>query len=289
MTVKKLQLTKKTNQINISLLEDSEFYDKLERARTQTTNRVGLMSNALGEVQSLISILTLVAGLIYFEPYLIILLVLRGYRMSQNVIDSLNIKHPIYLLGDGHKVMLEVWKINKGMFSQSQALLKCAEPLKLGVVYRMQIDNLSDYHLNTLSKHNPERSGRQNAEWEVTSTDVIAMPSFLIAPKIKENQFKEYGCGPAVYCVFKMKYSISKPFLLQTELRNVVRKDTTIHSYYLPTNGNELISLGHGMCAGAFRFEARHKYSARFNLVDYNGNSTGEWTEWIEIENPRGN
>lgn len=69
-------IIKKTNQIDISLLEDSEFYDKLERARTQTTGRVGLMSNALGEVQSLISIATLVAGLIYFEPYLIILLVL---------------------------------------------------------------------------------------------------------------------------------------------------------------------------------------------------------------------
>ncbi|QCE41002.1 ABC transporter ATP-binding protein [Psychroserpens sp. NJDZ02] len=71
-----VRIIKKTNQIDISLLEDSEFYDKLERARTQTTSRVGLMSNALGEVQSLISIATLVASLIYFEPYLIILLVL---------------------------------------------------------------------------------------------------------------------------------------------------------------------------------------------------------------------
>ncbi len=71
-----VRIIKKTNQIDISLLEDSEFYDKLERARTQTTSRVGLMSNALGEVQSLISIATLVAGLVYFEPYLIILLVL---------------------------------------------------------------------------------------------------------------------------------------------------------------------------------------------------------------------
>src|SRR5690606_4019663 len=71
-----VKIIKKTNQIDISLLEDSEFYDKLERARIQTAGRVMLMSNALGEVQSLISITTLVAGLIYFEPYLIILLVL---------------------------------------------------------------------------------------------------------------------------------------------------------------------------------------------------------------------
>ncbi|HLT53180.1 MAG TPA: hypothetical protein VKZ97_04800, partial [Flavobacteriaceae bacterium] len=36
-----VKIIKKTNEINISLLEDSEFYDKLERARTQTTGRVG--------------------------------------------------------------------------------------------------------------------------------------------------------------------------------------------------------------------------------------------------------
>lgn len=69
-------IIKKTNQIDISLLEDSEFYDKLERARMQTAGRVGLISNVLGELQSLISIATLVAGLIYFEPYLIFLLIL---------------------------------------------------------------------------------------------------------------------------------------------------------------------------------------------------------------------
>ena len=71
-----VRIIKKTNEIDISLLEDADFYDKLERARTQTTGRVALMSNALGEVQSLISIATLVAGLIYFEPLLIVLLVL---------------------------------------------------------------------------------------------------------------------------------------------------------------------------------------------------------------------
>ncbi len=71
-----VRIMQKTSKIDMSLLEDSEFYDKLERARTQTTGRVGLMSNALGELQSLISIGTLIAGLIYFEPYLIILLVL---------------------------------------------------------------------------------------------------------------------------------------------------------------------------------------------------------------------
>lgn len=71
-----IKIIRKTNEIDISLLENSEFYDKLDRARTQTAGRVDLMSNVLGQAQTTISIFSLVVGLIYFEPYLIILLVL---------------------------------------------------------------------------------------------------------------------------------------------------------------------------------------------------------------------
>lgn len=71
-----IKIINKTNDLSISQLEDSELYDKLERARTQTSSRVGLMSNTLGQVQSLLTIVSLIAGLIYFEPWLIILLVL---------------------------------------------------------------------------------------------------------------------------------------------------------------------------------------------------------------------
>ena len=71
-----VKIIKKTNQINISQLEDPDYYDKLERARTQTTGRVGLLSNVLAQAQSIITITSLIVGLIYFEPLLIILLVL---------------------------------------------------------------------------------------------------------------------------------------------------------------------------------------------------------------------
>lgn len=71
-----VRIIEKTKEVDISLLENAEFYDKLDRARTQTMGRVDLMSNVLGQAQTTISILTLVTGLIYFEPYLIILLVL---------------------------------------------------------------------------------------------------------------------------------------------------------------------------------------------------------------------
>jgi len=70
------RIIRKTNELTLEQLEDPEFYDKLERARQQTSSRVGLMSMSLSQVQSIISIISLIAGLIYFEPLLIILLVL---------------------------------------------------------------------------------------------------------------------------------------------------------------------------------------------------------------------
>jgi ATP-binding cassette subfamily B protein len=71
-----VKIITKTKDLSISQLEDSEFYDKLERARTKTTGRVTLMSTALSQVQSLIVIISLIAGLIYFEPWLILILIL---------------------------------------------------------------------------------------------------------------------------------------------------------------------------------------------------------------------
>jgi ATP-binding cassette subfamily B protein len=70
-----VRIIKKTAELNLDQLEDSEFYDKLERARQQTTGRVALMSNILTQGEDVIVILSLLGGVVAFEPWLIILLV----------------------------------------------------------------------------------------------------------------------------------------------------------------------------------------------------------------------
>lgn len=70
-----VRIIKKTSELNLDQLEDSEFYDKLERARQQTTGRVGLMSNILTQGEDVIVIISLLAGVVTFEPWLILLLV----------------------------------------------------------------------------------------------------------------------------------------------------------------------------------------------------------------------
>ena len=60
--------------LDLEQFEDSNFYDKLERARQQTIGRTILLSQVLSQLQDLITMGFLAAGLIVFNPWLIVLL-----------------------------------------------------------------------------------------------------------------------------------------------------------------------------------------------------------------------
>jgi len=60
--------------LDLDQFEDSVFYDKLERARQQTTGRTILLSQVLSQAQDLITMGFLAAGLMAFNPWLILLL-----------------------------------------------------------------------------------------------------------------------------------------------------------------------------------------------------------------------
>ncbi len=71
-----VELIQKAATMQLSHLEDATFYDKLERARRQTNGRVTLMSTVLSQAQDMVTIVSLVAGLIVFQPFLILLLLI---------------------------------------------------------------------------------------------------------------------------------------------------------------------------------------------------------------------
>ena len=60
--------------LDLYQFEDSKFYDKLERARRQTTSRTVLMSQTLTQLQDIITIVFFSIGLIAFKPLLILIL-----------------------------------------------------------------------------------------------------------------------------------------------------------------------------------------------------------------------
>lgn len=62
-------------RLDLACFEDPVFYDKLERARVQATDRIGML-NAIGRlVQQSITLVSLSAGVILFSPLLFLLLV----------------------------------------------------------------------------------------------------------------------------------------------------------------------------------------------------------------------
>jgi len=69
-----IRIMKHAAILDLEQFEDPVFYDKLERARQQTTGRTILLSQVLSQVQDLITMGFLAAGLIYFNPWLIALL-----------------------------------------------------------------------------------------------------------------------------------------------------------------------------------------------------------------------
>ncbi|GHB63151.1 ABC transporter ATP-binding protein [Persicitalea jodogahamensis] len=62
-------------QLDLYQFENPVFYDKLERARRQTTSRTVLLTQVLSQVQDIISLLLLGAGLVAFSPWLILILI----------------------------------------------------------------------------------------------------------------------------------------------------------------------------------------------------------------------
>src|SRR5450631_1592333 len=69
-----VRIMKHAALLDLEQFEDPIFYDELERARQQTTGRTILLSQVLSQVQDLITMGFLAAGLIFFNPWLIALL-----------------------------------------------------------------------------------------------------------------------------------------------------------------------------------------------------------------------
>lgn len=87
-----IRIVQHATTLDLDQFEDSVFYDKLERARQQTVGRTVLLSQVMSQVQDFISIGFLLTGLIAFNPWLIILLLVaiipaflgESYFNSQN-------------------------------------------------------------------------------------------------------------------------------------------------------------------------------------------------------------
>jgi ATP-binding cassette, subfamily B, bacterial len=71
-----VRLMEHAAQLDLYQFEDPAFYDQLERARRQTTGRIGLLAQLLTMGQDALTLLSLGAALLIYSPWLLLLLVI---------------------------------------------------------------------------------------------------------------------------------------------------------------------------------------------------------------------
>jgi ATP-binding cassette subfamily B protein len=71
-----IRLMEHAATLDLAQFEDPEFYDHLERARRNTTGRIGLLAQVLSLAQDALTLMTLSAALLAFSVWLFFLLVL---------------------------------------------------------------------------------------------------------------------------------------------------------------------------------------------------------------------
>lgn len=69
-----VRLMKHAATLDLSHFEDPAFYDHLERARRQTTSRIGLLAQLLAIGQDSLTLVSLGAALVVYNPWLLLLL-----------------------------------------------------------------------------------------------------------------------------------------------------------------------------------------------------------------------
>ena len=201
------------------------------------------------------------------------IIVLQGYGGSQPVIFELNKKYPIYLKHGRKKIKLVVKEINVGQFMLTQVILVAEEKLVIGQEYTIIVDNLPKeqklHRFDTKMPLNQVEKFVAGAEKDVNN-DFKAL--FASNPKEIGKDFVMFGCGPAMHVTFdlanKNQVSTTKSIgvLVKTTVKNLkTNKEST---YYLQTSNNQ-ISVGHGMCEGAFVFDAESEYEVKFALTDF--------------------
>jgi hypothetical protein len=203
------------------------------------------------------------------------LFIIQGYGDSQDLIKELGKKKKVYLRCGNDKIYLDVLKLNIGQMSLTQAILKPRTKLIAGNSYSMYIEgiNQNDY----------DNFIRNNTTWEVNNSVDTISPQWKSQPGYLNSNITPFGCGPAVGVRFSGEIVDRSDVWVYAKVKDL-RENTTAEYYIIPDSLG--LTIGHGMCSGAFYFLEKNYYEASFSLMDINGNFNTVETTPIKFIGP---
>ena len=152
-------------------------------------------------------------------------------------------QHAPRLVSQGHEVPLRVMATHQGQMNRAQAVLKPASPLRPGQSYKLALNEHGQHF--------------QRLEWHVQNR-ARGVVSVLGNPRVTDTSRQRFGCGPAVHIELEVPtQGETLGFLVE-----VTDQDGKRHRYMLPSRNGQL-SVGHGMCSGAFKLRGGQQYEIR--------------------------
>ena len=209
------------------------------------------------------------------------LFLLEGYAGSQLTVENLNTKFPIYLKSGNEKISLLVIETHKGIFQLTQALLKPEKPLTPGKEYQLIIDSLPKFE--HLDRYNEQREKYEPIFYLALDEEDKTIPEWNAVVKEKGKSMEQYGCGPAVHVTFHFNASDESELLVKTTMKSI---ETGREITYILISDKKAVSIGHGMCSGAFTFREGTDYQVQFSLIDASGNVSDKVSDWIAFTRP---
>ncbi len=192
----------------------------------------------------------------------------EGYYSDQKIIRSIEKEYHLYLKSEHQLVRLKLIEVLEGQMDLTQIVLKPLKQLTDGVKYELCAFSTPkspsslpvEYELNI-----------PNTKWTVKALNDKTNPIFEQQPQLTGSTVIYYGCGPSNFMNFAYATNETTAYLIRTTVTNI--EDESSITYYLPANGKGELSVGHGMCSGAFTPILGVKYKIEFSLLD------GSWNK----------
>lgn len=188
-------------------------------------------------------------------------IIVEFYDSHQYIAHGLNKRHPVYLKSNGRKIPVSIIAVFAGDFGVTQAILQADTSLLTTEQYVVQIDDINN------KAFPPKRLNEAPKNWTSQPIRVTAAaPHYTGSFAITETKktYEQYGCGPAAWVHFNVAMQDSIFLWAKTVVKDLATQ--TITTYVLPVE-NGTISVGHGMCAGAFKFISKGSYEVKFTLL----------------------
>lgn len=208
--------------------------------------------------------------------------IIEGYAFSQKTINSFKNRKVFLESNNKDQIELELVEILKGDMRLTQAIFKPKTELKSNTIYFLKYSNQTKEETRDIIKWNSKTGKREKVFWKTNDSKFLKLLNKNLQIKFDKTEVILYGCGPSVNAIFNVKNKTQEEIWFRTELIDLTTK---FKKTFIIREWNKVLSVGHGMCSGAFIFKGKGKYKVRFTPMNTDG-KMNKTTKWFIFDNP---